>query len=679
MGVFQFDGVDIGLDQNSNGSGWADPGLDGSLSELKADNGNAVALNPEWYVSSSTSSTISPVSPYNGDPNVMTEIVTAIQEAHAQGLTVMLKPMVDCADGTWRGDFAPTDPALWFSQYQAMMVQYAQIAQANHVEMLCIGTEYESLSGPQYTQYWDNIIKAVRAVYSGPITYAATTNEVLPGHAGFLGNLDYIGVDAYYPLTAAVPDPTVAQLNDAWTHYPAAGSYSWPTNGQSIVDFLHSVSTTYGKPIIFPEIGYLSYPETATRVLNDNVAGATPDPQAQANAYESFFETFSHQTSWFKGAFLWQWEPIANPTTGMGNLPIDLSYSPQTKPAEAVMANWFGQSSTTPAPTPTPTPTPPVSANGTIVTGMSGEIVTASHNIFAINGAGEITENGAVMPNTANVTELAYFNNTLYREATSQHLWWSYNETTNSWTQTGRPFPSGAVPPVVTTAADALTVSPGGSVALPIAVSPSAGHHIPSVTITGLTNYESVTDALDGKIFTGSSVTLSAAEVNSGLSLASSYSGAGQPVNTLTVTATEKIDHQTLTSGSQSVVVTDPPARTTGGNTAAGGAGASNEQALAAIGHNAIHSAVPAETLSGDGGHDMFIFRSPADRGATITSHDASAAHDAITDHAISLIRSGSTDAKIMTDAHGSEESLIALHHIVPTTFHAHSDLHWHS
>jgi hypothetical protein len=50
-----------------------------------------------------------------------------------------------------------------------------------------------------------------------------------------------------------------------------------------------------------------------------------------------------------------------------------------------------------------------------------------------------------------------------------------------------------------------------------------------------------VTDNLDHTTFSGGrtgSVTLTAAEVNSGLALNSTYGGSGQPVNTLSVTAT---------------------------------------------------------------------------------------------------------------------------------------------
>jgi len=86
------------------------------------------------------------------------------------------------------------------------------------------------------------------------------------------------------------------------------------------------------------------------------------------------------------------------------------------------------------------------------------------------------------------------------------------------------------------------------------------------VNITGLPKYETITDKLDGQTFRGNNVTLTAAEVDSGLVLQSNYRGGGHPVATLTLTAAGK-DPSTgavTTSASQTITVTDPrPAATT--------------------------------------------------------------------------------------------------------------------
>ncbi len=127
-------------------------------------------------------------------------------------------------------------------------------------------------------------------------------------------------------------------------------------------------------------------------------------------------------------------------------------------------------------------------------------------------------------------------------------------------------------PPTLTVGSSALTVDEGGSIALPISVAPSGAHGTTTtVTIAGLASYETITDQLDHTVFTASSgaVTLTAAEVNSGLTLSSDYAGSGHPVNTLTVTASETHDHQTLSSAPQTIQVTDPKAATSSTTAAA--------------------------------------------------------------------------------------------------------------
>jgi hypothetical protein len=83
-----------------------------------------------------------------------------------------------------------------------------------------------------------------------------------------------------------------------------------------------------------------------------------------------------------------------------------------------------------------------------------------------------------------------------------------------------------------------------------------------TVTITGLPKYETITDSLDGKIFSGSSITLSEAEVDSGLTLTSQYRGSKHPVATLTIAASDQMGGVSTTSAPQSIKVTDPTTST---------------------------------------------------------------------------------------------------------------------
>jgi hypothetical protein len=119
-------------------------------------------------------------------------------------------------------------------------------------------------------------------------------------------------------------------------------------------------------------------------------------------------------------------------------------------------------------------------------------------------------------------------------------------------------------PVVLSIAHHSVSVPAGGTVALPIRIAEFDSDDTVSVTISGLASYETVTDKFDDTVFSGSSITLSAAEVNSGLTLHSSFSGSGHPVNTLTVTATNTTAGESATTPPQTIRVTDPPASGSG-------------------------------------------------------------------------------------------------------------------
>ena len=119
-----------------------------------------------------------------------------------------------------------------------------------------------------------------------------------------------------------------------------------------------------------------------------------------------------------------------------------------------------------------------------------------------------------------------------------------------------------ATPPTLTIANASLTVTgSGGTVALGLSVTAPAASAATTVTIAGLPAYELITDKLDGKSFAGTSITLTAAEVDSGLTLKSTYTGTGHPTATLTITAKDTIAGVTSVSAAKTLTVIDrrPP------------------------------------------------------------------------------------------------------------------------
>lgn len=274
-----------------------------------------------WYMQDRTANQIRPLADRSNTDDVVRR---AIAELHALGLKVMLKPHVDVEDGSWRAQIAPRDPALWFESYAAFLDHHAELAAAERVEMLVVGTELASMSGSRYAAEWATLLARVRARYPGLLTYAA--NGVEPGDeftsVSFWSRLDLLGVDAYTPLTDKA-NPTRQEL--------AAG---WRRNryGHDMLAAFSNLQRAWSKPLIFTEVGYRSG-DGANRAPWDWGEAQSPDAGEQADCYAALYEVWSRETAWMKGAFWWSWGASAPP-------PGDTGYDPRGKPAEGVLRQW---------------------------------------------------------------------------------------------------------------------------------------------------------------------------------------------------------------------------------------------------------------------------------------------------------------------------------------------------
>jgi hypothetical protein len=280
---------------------------DASLARLKSDGNDSVEIIATWYQSK--------IAPDPTRSPSDASVLHAMQQARALGLKVTLKPHVNVNDGTWRGLIAPTDGAAWWASYRAMIQHYADLANQGGATMLVVGTEMQSMT--LATARWQTVISDARARFSGKLTYAANYTEFQ--QIQFWNSLDYIGVDAYFALTNTIGD-TVATLKGRWT------SWGWKTA-------LKNVSTAFGKPVLFTEIGYRSTADTALHPGMWDTPGAV-DLAAQAKAYEAFYEAFEGET-WFAGAYWWNWPAQIGPSPGW-----DSDYPSIGKPAEDIMKSW---------------------------------------------------------------------------------------------------------------------------------------------------------------------------------------------------------------------------------------------------------------------------------------------------------------------------------------------------
>jgi Ca2+-binding RTX toxin-like protein len=321
-----------------------------AMDQIVATGANTITIIPNFFQTNKFSNSVAlregdPANPWDNESDTFAQVKQSILAAKARGLKVVVKPHLETTDRVWRAELAPTDTKAWFASYKAMMVEYARAAQAGGAEMICVGTEMDSMINPTkvcsdgktYTQKWVEIIDAVRAVYSGKVTYAATYATVKD--VGFWDKVDYIGTDAYIP-SSTVNDPTVDQIVDAWVK---AHFNPWIRDtlhgGKSVVDYYRALSEQYGKQVIFTEVGYKSM-DGANKDPGVFGSSGSVDFQEQVDCYEALFRVMeNYGGQWLAGSFLWSYYSFENPMEEREVPWTD--YTTQHKPADDVVTTHY--------------------------------------------------------------------------------------------------------------------------------------------------------------------------------------------------------------------------------------------------------------------------------------------------------------------------------------------------
>lgn len=240
------------------------------------------------------------------------EIVKMIQYAKNLGLRVILKPMVNCEDGTWRAHInffdieVPCEPkwSKWFESYTEFMLHYAKIAMENECEMLIIGCEL--VQTQRRETEWRALIKKIREVYTGLITY--NTDKYQEGEVAWWDALDVISSSGYYPI------------ND------------W---GQQL-ERIRKVVERFNKPFFFAEAGCMSS-KGSSYVPNDWTLGGKRSLEEQRSYYEVMFDECEKQ-SWIRGFGIWDWNAELYPIEWGAKDPYYALYG---KPACEIVKSFY--------------------------------------------------------------------------------------------------------------------------------------------------------------------------------------------------------------------------------------------------------------------------------------------------------------------------------------------------
>ncbi len=241
-----------------------------------------------------------------------------IKMAHAKNLKVMLKPHMWIGRGGFTGnlDFeSEKDWTIFEKGYGNYILEFAKIAENEHAEIFCLATEMEN-SVEERPKFWNNLIVEIKKIYKGKLTYAENWDSYkkIP----FWAQLDFIGVDGYFPVSDE-KTPTISEIEKGWEKHKKA---------------LSSLAGKYQKPILFTEFGYRSCDFTAEKPWETDFS--LPDNElAQANSYEAFFKTVWPEP-WFAGVFIWKWFPFLDSNSRRKD-----TFSPQNKLAEKVLNQAF--------------------------------------------------------------------------------------------------------------------------------------------------------------------------------------------------------------------------------------------------------------------------------------------------------------------------------------------------
>jgi hypothetical protein len=306
----------------------AAPVSDETLRYLAANGVNSLGIVVTWYQTDMSSTEIAPWSGKGGRSVSDGALAHAINLAHSLGMRVMLKPHLDLKVAESRTNLT-NPPAAWFDSYRAFITHYATLAKTYNVELFCLGTELDGTI-PGHEAEWAEVIQAARAAYPGQLTYAANwpSYQSVP----FWQDLDYIGIDAYFPVTNT-PNPDAGALAAGWQQIAGAID-AWRT------------AAGLAQPVLLTELGYRS--AVGSNMQFSAPFSDEPAPEQQQAALQAALTVLPAQP-WFQGLYYWNYLPDRAP-------PDPAGYLLAGKPGEATLFAGFAAWPSPPPATPAPGP-----------------------------------------------------------------------------------------------------------------------------------------------------------------------------------------------------------------------------------------------------------------------------------------------------------------------------------
>jgi hypothetical protein len=250
-------------------------------------------------------------------------VALAIAQAHALGLRVMLVPHLWVESGAWRALIDPITASGWVRwslSYGAFLKGWAKVAAETSAELLSVGVELRSWVTGEHAPSLLRLIAEVRALYPGKLTYSANWDDV--EDTVIWGALDYIGVNAFFPLTSQ-EHANAANLREG---------------GTRVALQMARLAQAWGKPVLCTEIGYTTRVDPALRPWEwpDSMKNVKVDQGAQARAYHGLLAPLLDSP---EVAGLFVWRTYSDPQDVSQE--AEWGFSPRGKRSELVLRDAF--------------------------------------------------------------------------------------------------------------------------------------------------------------------------------------------------------------------------------------------------------------------------------------------------------------------------------------------------
>ena len=242
------------------------------------------------------------------------------KEFQKSNVKIMIKPQLWVARGLYTGFIEMEAEENWKTledSYEKFILDYADIAQKTNADILCIGTELEKFVAKR-PEYWKALIRKIKKIYKGKLTYAANWDEFK--RVPFWNQLDFIGVDAYFPLSDK-KTPSVLDFENGWKPHKKE---------------IQKIQRKFKKPILFTEYGYRSVDFTGKKPWESDRIQGNINLKAQVNATQAIYNQFWKE-DWFVGGFIWKWFHNHQNSGGENNN----RFTPQNKPTEALLKKLY--------------------------------------------------------------------------------------------------------------------------------------------------------------------------------------------------------------------------------------------------------------------------------------------------------------------------------------------------